>query len=178
MDHICSPPDRLDWNTMCRPSGDHEGKSLRPPSCVKLHPLFAGHVHQINILRSRCSWTVMPNPGKDQELAIGRPRRRDRVPLVREPLHIGAVRLHGVNLRQPAAPAYPRDLRACLAIPYRRNIRALERRNALNISAGLIRRVNFRSRRSAKKRMPAWCRRQTTRAKDSCRQIWGTKPAG
>src|SRR6478609_1326560 len=26
--HICSVPLRLDWNTMCRPSGDHDGKSL------------------------------------------------------------------------------------------------------------------------------------------------------
>src|SRR5712675_2321868 len=31
---ICSLPVRLDWNTMCRPSGDHDGKSLRPPSWV------------------------------------------------------------------------------------------------------------------------------------------------
>src|SRR6267154_3805043 len=31
---ICSLPVRLDWNTMCRPSGDHDGKSFRPPSCV------------------------------------------------------------------------------------------------------------------------------------------------
>src|SRR2546428_7118464 len=32
MVQICSLPERLDWNTMCLPSGDHDGKSLRPPS--------------------------------------------------------------------------------------------------------------------------------------------------
>jgi len=32
--HICSWPPRVLWYTMCLPSGDHEGESFRPPSCV------------------------------------------------------------------------------------------------------------------------------------------------
>ncbi len=34
IDHICVPPSPSRWKTMCRPSGDHEGKSLAPESCV------------------------------------------------------------------------------------------------------------------------------------------------
>src|SRR5579863_216215 len=39
---ICRLPPRFDWNTMCRPSGDHDGKSFLPPSCVSCtHCLLA-----------------------------------------------------------------------------------------------------------------------------------------
>src|SRR6185437_10984591 len=39
---ICNLPVRFDWNTICRPSGDHEGKSFLPPSCVSwAHCLLA-----------------------------------------------------------------------------------------------------------------------------------------
>src|SRR6202021_2054590 len=39
---ISSLPERLDWNTMCRPSGAHDGESLRPPSWVSCtHCLLA-----------------------------------------------------------------------------------------------------------------------------------------
>src|SRR5215467_6271542 len=42
MPQICRLPERFDWNTMCRPSGDQDGKSLRPPSCVSCtHCLLA-----------------------------------------------------------------------------------------------------------------------------------------
>ena len=118
----------------------------------QLHPLLAGRVHQVNIRCPRSTRPVMSSPGEHQKLPIGRPRRRYRITLVRNPLHIGAVRFHGVNLRQPAAPAYPCDLRPGLAIPHRRNIRSLERRNTLQISPRLIHNVNLRISRARRRK--------------------------
>ena len=94
-------------------------KIISTPIMSQLNPLLAGRVHQINIRCPRSTRPVMSSPGEHQKLPIRRPRRRYRITLVGNPLHIGAVRFHGVNLRQPAAPAYPSDLRPSLAIPYR-----------------------------------------------------------
>src|SRR5436309_340858 len=77
----------------------------------KLHPLLAGEIHQVDIIGARRSRTVLPEPGKGQKLTVRSPGRGHRIALVRHALHICAVCLHGVNLRQPSASADKGDLR-------------------------------------------------------------------
>src|SRR5438270_10049867 len=91
----------------------------------QLHPLLADNVHDVNIFRTWRSWPVVPHPGKCQELAIRRPRRRYRITCVRNLLHFGSVGPHDVNLWKTCASADPRDLRSWLAVPHWGNIRAL-----------------------------------------------------
>ena len=90
---------------MCRPSGDHDGKSLLPASCVTCSQLLAGDVHHVDVLSAGIAGTVLAVPTEGQHAAVGRPRRRDGIAAVGHALHIGAILIHHVDLRLARAPA-------------------------------------------------------------------------
>src|ERR1700678_499510 len=110
----------------------------------ELNPLFAGDIHQINIGGAGFSGAIFPGPCKSQKLSVGRPVGRDGIALVRHTLLVGAVSLHGINLRQPSAAAYEGDLGGGLAIPGGRNIWPAASRHRIEIPAGAIAHINFR----------------------------------
>ena len=101
----------------------------------ELHPLLAGDVHQINIVGARLSRAVLAHPGESQKLSVRRPVGRNRIALIGDALHVGAVGFHGVDLRQAGASADECDLRAGLAIPGWRNVRALIVGQAARVSS-------------------------------------------
>src|SRR5579859_5678288 len=88
------------------------GKIIATRVVGELHPLLAGNIHQIKVVRARLSRPVLALPGEGKKLSVWRPVWRDRVTLLGDPLHVGAVGLHGIDLRQAAASAYEGDLRA------------------------------------------------------------------
>src|SRR4051812_24825333 len=91
----------------------------------QLDPLFAGYIHDVDILRAGSTGAVVANPGKSQELTVGRPRWRDCVTLVSESLNVGSIGIHHINLREAGAAAHESDLRVRLRIPHGRYIRTL-----------------------------------------------------
>ena len=91
----------------------------------QLNPLLAGDVHQIKLVGTGFSGSVLAHPGEGQELAVRRPIWRDRVTLIGKALDVGAVRFHGVDLRQAGASADEGDLRASFTVPSWRHVGAL-----------------------------------------------------
>jgi hypothetical protein len=122
---------RPDWrsNTMCRPSGDQEGKSLVPASWVSCSQRMLAMSITVDVLPARSARTVLAIPAKGQKLAAWettKARWRSRESVMS--LNIRAILVHDVDLRQPGAPAHPRNLRVGARVPRRRNIRSAERR--------------------------------------------------
>src|SRR6266568_802950 len=105
---------------------------------------LAGDVHYINILAAGRARTVFAIPAKGEELSVGRPRRRDCVTAVGQALDIGAVLIHGVNLRQPRTAAHPGNLRIGAGVPSWRDIGPSEGRYLAWITAACIRNPNLR----------------------------------
>ena len=56
-------------NTMCRTSGDHEGKSLLPASCVSCSQRMRRNVHHVDVLPAGRSRPVFAIPAEGQKLA-------------------------------------------------------------------------------------------------------------
>src|SRR5581483_2573049 len=111
----------------------------------QLRPALAGDIHDVDVLPARSARPVFTVPCKGKELAVGRPRRRSGIAPISQSLHVGAVRIHDVNLRQPCAPAYPGNLRIRLWIPDRRHIRSTESSDAMQSTAAGVSCINSES---------------------------------
>src|SRR3954452_22714799 len=90
---------------------------IAPRIVRKLQPALAGDVHDVDVLPARRAGAVLPVPTKGEHGAVGRPGRRDGVASIRQPLDVGSVLVHGVDLRKAGAAAYPRDLRVGSRVP-------------------------------------------------------------
>ena len=143
MVQICRLPARLDWKINVPAVRRPVGKIVAPAIVGQLHPLLAGDVHDVNILCSRRPRSVLAHPGHNQKLSVGRPRGRDCITLIGQPLHVGAVRFHGVNLQADLCAHLPTQLRSGLAIPCRRDIGTLKRCDPLQVRSRGIDDVDF-----------------------------------
>src|SRR5580692_1273739 len=100
-----------------------------------LEPAHRGDVHDVNILTARVAWPVFAIPAKGEQRAIRGPGWRNGIASVREPLHAGAVDVHGVDLRLAGAPSGPGNLRVGARVEGGRNVGAFERSQAVKIAA-------------------------------------------
>src|ERR1039458_6273811 len=114
------------------------GEIVAPRIVRELYPLLAGDIHQIQVVGTRFSGPVLAHPGERQKLSVRRPVGRNGIALIGDPLQVGAVRFHGVDLRQAGAPADERDLAASFAIPGWSNVGPLVVSQAARVSSGGI----------------------------------------
>src|SRR5271156_1996427 len=127
------------------PSIRGPGRKILPSLVMgELGPAFAGNVHNVDVLAARRSGPVLAVPRKRQELPVGRPRRRGGIATVGQALHVGSIRVHGVDLRQSGTAAAPRNLRIRLRVPGRGNIRSLESGYLFHAAAVRIGGINLR----------------------------------
>src|SRR5580658_4132649 len=75
-----------------------------------LQVVLAGEVDYVNVVAAGVAGAVFAIPAEGQQLPIGRPGRADGIAAVSDALHIGAVDVHGVDLRQAGTSAHPGDL--------------------------------------------------------------------
>src|ERR1700733_14069697 len=93
----------------------------------QLHPALAGDVHDVDVLTAGGSRAVLAVPAEGEHVAGRRPRRGNGIAPVGEALNIGAVLVHGVNLRKAGTAAHPGDLRVGAWIPCGRDVGSPER---------------------------------------------------
>src|SRR5215471_15381720 len=86
------------------------GEIVAPGVMGQLYELPRCNIHQINVLPSRSTGTIMPDPREGQRHAVWGPCRRDSIPLLCNLLHVAAVRVHEEDLRQSGASADPGNL--------------------------------------------------------------------
>src|ERR1700683_1269660 len=115
------------------------GIIVAPAVMRQLNPLLACDIHQVDIGRAGLAGTVLANPCQSKELAIRRPVGRDGISLVSHALLVGAVRLHGIDLRQSRAATDKSDVSAGLPIPDGADIRAFVGGKPAKVGAGCIR---------------------------------------
>ena len=98
----------------------------------EIDDVLRGRVHDIEIVVA-----IGAAPTKGEELAVGRPCWIDDIALVRkiEQVHVGAVGVHHIELRNTAAVADKDDRLAGLGVPGRRSAAARGEREALGFAA-------------------------------------------
>ena len=126
--------------TMCRLSGDHDGIVVAAGVVRELKPLQrpAGNIHHVDVLAAGGARAVFAVPGEGEPLAVRRPRGRNRIAAVGHALNVGAILVHGVDLRQAGAAADPGNLRVRARIPSGRDIGPAERCDLVRASAAGI----------------------------------------
>src|ERR1035441_7812545 len=103
-----------------------------------LKPALAGDVHDVDILTAGIAGPVLAVPTEGEELAIGSPGGGYGIPAVGQALNVGAVLVHGVDLRLPGAPADPGQLRVGARIPGGRDVGPAEVGEPAQIGAACV----------------------------------------
>src|ERR1700757_4434379 len=73
----------------------------------QLNPALGCDVHDVDILATGSARAILAIPAEGQELPIRGPARRNGVTAISQALNVCTVLVHGVNLRQSGASAYP-----------------------------------------------------------------------